>query len=70
MNDAAKNFLKRKFVDWYARQLVSEMNQGTDVKGIDVQIKLAIMKPSHASWLIKLYNCMTSTAGPEPCMKG
>lgn len=55
MNGAAKNFLKRKFVDWYTRQLVSEMNQGADVEGIDVQIRLAIMKPSHASWLIEVF---------------
>ena len=53
MNWSAKQFVKIKFVD-HARQIVTEMNKGTDVKEIDVQMKLSVMKPLHASWLVEL----------------
>ena len=49
VNGAAKQFMKRKFVDWCARQIVTEMNKGTDVEEIDVPVKLSVMKPLHAS---------------------
>ena len=55
--------MKRKFVDWYARQIVTEMNKGTDVEQIRLQMKLSVMQPLHASWLFDLYNYMTSSPG-------
>ena len=70
VNGPAKQFMKKKFVDWYARQIVTEMNKGIEVEQIDIKMKLSIMKPLHASWLIELYNYMTSSAGREICMKG
>lgn len=66
----AKQFMKRKFVDWYARQIVTEINKARDVEEIDVPMKLSIMKPLHASWLMELYNYMTLSAGRDVCMKG
>ena len=62
--------MKRKFVDWYARQIVTEINKARDVEEIDVPMKLSIMKPLHASWLMELYNYMTLSAGRNVCMKG
>lgn len=62
--------MKRKFVDWYARQIVTEINKARDVEEIDVPMKLSIMKPLHASWLMELYNYMTLSAGRDVCMKG
>ena len=53
----------------YARQIVTKMNKDTDVEQIDVQMKLSVMKPLHASWLIELYNYKISSAGREMCMK-
>ena len=57
-------------VDWYARQIVTEMSKCTDVEEIDVQMKLSAVKPLYASWLIELYNYVTSSAGRDACMKG
>ena len=69
-NGAAKQFMKRKFVDWYSRQIVTKMNKGADAEEIDLQMKLSLLESLHASWLIELYNCFTSNAGREVCMKG
>ena len=63
VNSASKQFMKRKFVDWYARQIVTEMNKDTDVEQIRLQMKLSVMQPLHASWLFNLYNYMTSSPG-------
>ena len=70
VNGAAKQFMKKKFVGWYAKQIVTEMNKGTAVENIDVKMKLSIMKPLHAYWLIQLYDFMTSSAGREICVNG
>ena len=62
--------MKRTSVDWYARQIVTEMSKCTDVEEIDVQMKLSAVKPLYASWLIELYNYVTSSAGRDVSMKG
>ena len=46
------------------------MNDGTAVENIDIKMKLSVMKPLHASWIIELYNYMTSGAGREVCING
>ena len=59
--------MKRKFEDWYARQIVTKMNKSTDFEKIDNQVRLSVMK--HASWLMELYNYMTSSTEHDICMK-
>lgn len=54
VNCAAKQFIKRKFVDWHVGQIVTEKKKGTNVEEIDVHMKLPVMKPLHTSWLIEL----------------
>ena len=70
VNGAAKQFMKKKSVEWYAKQIIAEMNKGTAIENIDVKMKLSTMKPLHASWLIQLYNFMTSSAGQDICING
>ena len=70
VNGTAKQFMKRKFIDWYAKQIVYAMNDGTAVENIDIKMKLSVMKPLHASWIIELYNYMTPGAGREVCING
>ena len=56
VNGAAKQSMKRKFVGWYARKIVTKMNKDRDVEQIDFQMNLSVMNPLHASRLIELYN--------------
>ena len=58
VNGPAKHFTKKKFVDWYARQVISGIESGVDE--INVDLKSSILKPLHASLLIQLYNHMAS----------
>ena len=52
VNGVAKEFLNKKFGDWYAKQITDELEKGTDVYKIDVNTTLTVMKPVHAKWVI------------------
>ena len=63
VNGAAKHFTKKKFVDWYAKQVITAIEKGVNIDDINVNLKLSTLKPLHASWIIQLYNHMTSFEG-------
>ena len=52
VNGAAKHFMKQKFMDWYAKQVILSLEKGTPIEEIDVELKISIMKPLHVSWII------------------
>ena len=70
MNGHAKRFMKNKFTLWYADQVKSELDKGKSVDEIDISMKLSVLKPLHAKWLIDLYNYMTPPAGQAVSLKG
>ena len=53
---------------WYSDQVIRALDGGKDIK--DINIKLSIVKPLHAKWLIKMYNHMISSEGRDVCLKG
>ncbi len=61
VNGPAKQFLKTKFEEWYARQIEAQLNRGIDIYSVDVPRKLSIMKPVHAKWLIGLYDYLRNS---------
>ena len=77
VNKAAKHFLRDQFQDWYARQISSAVQNNTEMKPVD--LKLSIVKPLGAQWMIKLYNHLKShpeiiqngfrAAGITECLK-
>ena len=46
------------------------LEKGTPIEEIDVELKISIMKPLHASWIISLYNHMTSAQGRSIVVNG
>ena len=69
-NGHAKRFMKKKFTLWYADQVKSELDKGKKIEEIDISMKLSILKPLLAKWLIDLYNYMTSPDGQAVSLKG
>ena len=69
-NQYSKGFMKRKFSEWYSSEVVKQIDAGHDVDTIDIPLKLSIMKPLHATWIIELYNYFTSPRGTQICLKG
>ena len=70
VNKYAKTFTKRKFNEWYANEISSQLDAGVALESVDVKMKLSIMKPIHAGWLVQLYNQMTSEDGKRVIMSG
>ena len=58
-----KRFIAKKFNRWYCGQISSELEAGTPIGEIDVKLRLSILKPLHAGWVVDFYNHITSAAG-------
>ena len=69
-NGYAKRFMKKKFTVWYADQVQRAMDASKSMEEIDIDLKLSVLKPLHASWLIELFDHMTSPAGKAVSLKG
>ena len=70
VNGSAKNFMRKKFVTWYAKEIKKQMDAGVPAESIDVNLKLTSVKALHANWLIELYNVLTTAAGRETVLNG
>ena len=56
VNGHAKEFLRKKFECWYAQQITDQLNKGISVYDLNVPLKLSVIKPIHANWLLGLYD--------------
>ena len=69
-NGWAKSFMKKKFTLWYGEQINNELNNGVHLEDIDIKFRLSTLKPLHASWLIELYDALTSESGRGVILAG
>ena len=69
-NDYLKRFMKKKFALWYSDQVIRALDEGKDIKDVEISLKLSIVNPLHAKWLIEMYNHMTSSEARDVCLKG
>ena len=46
------------------------MDAGISFEEVDVKLRLSVMKPIHAHWMVQLYNHMTTTKGNKNIMSG
>ncbi len=60
VNKAAKNFLRGKFQDWYATQLCDQLKAAGGGNAKFVDLKLSIMKPLGAKWMVSMYDYFLS----------
>ena len=54
VNKAAKEFLRRQFHEWYAKQICSHLQGKTTDPPTD--LRLSIVKPLGAKWMVDLFN--------------
>ena len=47
-NRPAEHFPKKKFVDWFAKQVISGIESGCNIDDINVDLKMSILKPLNA----------------------
>ena len=48
MSGYAKRFMKKKFNEWYTNQVQQRLDEGREVKQIEVKLTLTILKLIHA----------------------
>ena len=50
-------------IHWYSDEFRKAFRNGTALEDIEIKFPLTTMKPLHATWLIRLYNELTSEKG-------
>ena len=56
INKSAKEFLRRKFQEWFVDQIAAQLEDNAQwVNAQRVDTRLSIMKPLGARWLVQLY---------------
>lgn len=71
VNGAAKQFMKNSFTEYYANSIREQMlDNGKQLDEIEVDLRLSILKPLHAQWLIQMYNYFTTKKGKDITKNG
>ena len=61
VNKTAKDFLMRKFQEWYSERLLEQLDQGIEAKDLQpVDLRLSTMKPIGAEWIMSMFRYFSS----------
>ena len=47
-----------------------QLASGKPIEGVEVDLKLTVIKPLHAQWLVNMYNYLTGPNGKRVILKG
>ena len=53
--------MKWKYTDWYSGEIAKALGEGKD--DTNIMLKLSILKPLHAKWILELYDYVISEKG-------
>ena len=65
VNGTFKNFMRKKFSEWYSREILHTLENVYEVMDSRVDVKLTIMKQLHAKCLSEFYNYINSSDGQK-----
>ena len=54
------------FTAWYSAEVQKQMESGNSTDEIEVDLSLSVLKPSQATWLVRLYSHLTGCVGKRP----
>ena len=60
VNKYAKAFTRKKFNEWYAKEIHCQLDAEIPLEEVDVKLRLSVMKPVHVHWMVELYNHMVT----------
>ena len=69
VNNSAKNLTKREFVSYYSAVIQEGLDAGKELKDINVDLRLSVIKPLHAQRLVKVFNFFTIAEGRDIIFK-
>ena len=70
VNREAKKFMKDQFTSWYSAQIQSQLDSGVVLDDVDVDLRLSVLKPIHVTWIVSMYNHLSSSEGRRSIPKG
>ena len=70
VNGPSKHFMKSKFSNWYASEVGKALDEGQALENIEVPLRLSGLKALHASWVVELYDYLSSDRGQEIIKNG
>ena len=50
---------------WLENSMIGTLYKGIAIDEIDIKLRLSLLKPLHAGWLVDFYNHMTSGAAKK-----
>ena len=62
--------MKDQFTSWYSAQIQSQLDSGVVLDDVDVDLRLSVLKPIHATWIVSMYNHLSSSEGRQSIAKG
>ena len=60
VNKSCKDFSRQEAQSWYTNEIVEQMQQGKKPHEIKVDVRISIVKPLHAKWIVKFYDYIRS----------
>ena len=69
VNEAAKKLARKEFVQYYSTPIQQQLQSGKSTDDIEVDLRLSVLKPLHAQWLVKIYTFFTGD-GQDIILKG
>ena len=70
VNGSFKALMKSKFTEWYSKEISKQLQKKIPMEDIEIKLKVSVLKPLHASWLVDAYNHLTSETGREIIKNG
>ena len=70
VNREAKKFMKDQFTSWYLAQIQIQLDSGVVLDDVDVDLRLSVLKPIHATCIVSMYNHLASSEGRQSIAKG
>ena len=58
VNKSIKCFIADKYQDWYAEEVLQQLNRAVAAHDVEADVKLSIMKLLHAKWIIEMYHLL------------
>lgn len=69
VNGSAKKFARKEFITYYSTSVQQQLESGKTADDIEVDLRLSVIKPLHAQWLVNMYTFFTSS-GRDVILKG
>ena len=59
----AKNVVRKCYSQYYSSEVQRQLAAGVGTHDVAVHLRLSVLKPNHANWIIEMYNKFQSDKG-------